>query len=228
MPEITENQKRIYNQHLSTYKHHQNKPYTLRENFDEFAEKDAEHYQCLIKLDNFFYNHKYVNRKLFFDAPYVIYEDREFFDLCFYNSQAAIKCYTLYIKQLEEQSPDGKSQLEFISDSLKFIRDYCIERKVHLIDYFKLNDCITSQWGIDFVANNVSIYVLLGFEYFNIPIKDMMIGMPQEERELFFENALNNYALYKEKLGNSKKAKKLVIEGIKAIDKNINENLQSI
>jgi len=38
---VTNEQKNIYNQHLSTYKRRQNKPYTLRENFDDFEAKKA-------------------------------------------------------------------------------------------------------------------------------------------------------------------------------------------
>jgi hypothetical protein len=54
-----------------------------------------------------------------------------------------------------------------------------------------------------------------------------MIGMPPDERALFFEDALNNHVNIKEKLNKSKKAKQLIIKGIQEIDKIIKEHLKT-
>jgi hypothetical protein len=224
---VTVNQQKIYNQHLASYKQRQGKPYTQRANFESFSEDKPEEYLALMKLDKFFTNHPYVNRKLFFNAPYYIHSDREYVDLCFYTSQAAIKCYTLYLKQLEEQSPDSDSQMEYILDTLAFIRDFCIEHKIGLRDYFKHIDGVTYSWAKNYAANNTSIYVLYGFEFFNIQVYNLMIGMPPDERALFFEDALNNHVNIKEKLNKSKKAKQLIIKGIQEIDKIIKEHLKT-
>lgn len=225
---ITEEQKRIYNHHLSTYKRHQNKPYTLRANFDEFEKEKPEEYVCLVKLESFFNNHDHVNRKLYFDAPYRIYEDRDYFDLCYYTSQAAIKCYTLYLKQLNEQSIDAPSQIEFIKDTLTFIKDYCILHRLPLLQYLNFKENLTFTWATHIAEHKTSIYVIQGFDYFNFRIYDHMFEMQPDERELLLENIVENYATYKAKLDSSKLAKKLIIEGLKIIDKSINESLKSV
>ena len=224
---LTNSQKQLYNQHLSTYKRRQNKPYTTRADFDTFVKDKPEDYQCLIRLDNFFTNHPAVNRKLFFDAPYKIYEDKDFFNLGYYNSQAAIKSYTLYLKQLSEQSPDSASQLEFITDSLKFIHQFCMDKKIYLRQYFEHSEGQNLSWVANFANHNTSIYALIGFTYFGTPIKDLMMSLPFDEIQMFFENELTNYTIYKTNLDNSKTAKKLIMEGIKIIDKRISKDLKS-
>lgn len=225
---LTEDQKRIYNHHLSTYKRYQQKPYTLRQKFDEFQEENPEHYNALVKLESFFKNHQQVNRKLFFDAPYEIYEDCDYFDLAYYTTQKAIKCYTVYLKQLNTQSVDTPSQLQFIKDTLSLIKEYCIEHKITLVQYMSFKDGLTFAWASHIASNQTSFYVILGFNYFNFNVFDHMFEMPDDERTMLLGNIVENYLIYKTKLDDSKSAKRLVIEGLKTIEKSINKHLQLV
>ena len=228
--ELSDNQKNIYNLHLSTSRIQRNKPYKIRQNFDGFAEEHPEDYKNLLRIERLFTTCSAVNRKVFFRAPYLLYSDKDYFDLKYFSTQAAIKAYNVLLKEYEEQSPDSSSQIEFIKESLFYIRDYCISNNITLGKYIgnEKNE-ISPPWAVDIVSNNISIYVLIGFEYFGISIKNLIeYNIPEDEREMFFGNYFKDYLLYQVRLNNSTKAKKLVFEGIKNITKNIEKQLKNI
>jgi hypothetical protein len=205
------------------------KPYKLRQNFDNFAEEHPEDYKHLLRLERLFANCPSINRKLYFRAPYHLYKDKEYFDLRYFTTQAAIKSYNLLLKEHEEQSPDSPAQIEFIKDSLFYVRDYCILNNMTLGNYLG-NDKkdISPRWAVDMVSNNISIYTLIGFEYFGIHMKEMIqSSIPEDEIEMFFGDYVKDYQLYKNRLNNSTKAKRLIIEGIKNITKNITKKIQN-
>ena len=118
--EISHNLKGIYNLHLSTYRTNKNKPYKIRQNFDNFAEEHPEDYKHLLRIEKLFSMCPAINRRLYFRAPYHIYKDKEYFDLRYFTTQSAIKSYNLLLKEHEGQSPDSPSQIEFIKESLFF------------------------------------------------------------------------------------------------------------
>jgi hypothetical protein len=225
---ITKDQKRIYNLHLSTYKKRQNKPYTLRENFENFSTEHPEDYVNLMKIERFFNNHKYINQRCYFEAPYQIYKDRTFFDLQFYTTMAAIKMYNLYMQQLNEKLPDSQSQLEYVKESLLFIRDFCIENKITLLEYLKFRKALTLSWATHLAEYKITFYVLLGLEEFGVRVYDLLFNMPEDERELLLGDIVEKYAIYKDNFKKSKIAKQFIIAGLKKIDIFIKENLISI
>jgi len=69
-----------------------------------------------MKLEKILGTHNHINRRLYFEAPYEIYTDKNYFDLQFYTTMAAIKTYNLYTKQLNAKKPDCRSQIEFINE----------------------------------------------------------------------------------------------------------------
>jgi len=224
---ITENQKRLYNLHLQISRRHQEKPYRLRENFDNFAKEKPEEYLWLQKLDAFLTIHPQINVKLFFTAPYHIYDDQDYFSLNYFVSQSAIKAYTLYLKEIHDQSPDSPFQLEFIKDSLTFLKDYCIEQKIDLLQYLNKMEGITYMWTVHLAEHKISPYIIIGLKYFQLPVHDLIFSIPDDEREMLIADLAKAYLLYTTRLDNSTQAKKLTIEGIKIISQHITKHLQS-
>lgn len=223
--DINENQRNIYNLHLQTYRRFQNKPYKLRENFDDFDINKPEEYLWLQKIDQLFRTHPQINKKLFFEAPYRLYEDQTYFSLNYYTSQKAIKSYTLYLKQINEQLPDNEFQLEFMKDSLVYIKKYCIEKKIDLVQYFDMIEQVTYSWAVHLAEHQVSPYVIVCFTFFNIPVYDKIFDMSVDERIMLIPEFADNYSLYKKRLLESNKAKKFLMNGIKLISENINRSL---
>ena len=221
---ITAPQRSIYNQHLASYKSQQGKPYTYKKDFSDIEDKKPEVCVTLAKLDLFFRNHPAVNRKQFFAAPYGIYDDVDYYNIGYYTSQAAIKSYTLHLKQLRGQSPDSAAQVELIRDSLVYIKDFCTKYSIGIKDYFKASQGVVPAWVVHYAEHNVSAYALLGFTYFNFQIKSLIFSIPPDEIEFFLSDLLENYSTYMEKLDNSTTAKTLVLKGIPAINGSINKS----
>jgi hypothetical protein len=224
---ITENQKRIYNLHLKISRSSQKKPYRLRENFETFEKEKPEEYLWLQKIDHLFTSHPQINEKLFLSAPYHLYDDEEYFSLNYYTSQAAIKAYTTYLKQISDKSPDSPFQLEFMKDSLEFLKGYCIEHHIDLVQYLKKIEQVTYIWSVHLAEHKISPYVIIGFKYFNIPIYDTIFSIPEDEREMLISELANNYRIYQNRLDNSELAKKFLIAGINIISQGIIKHLQS-
>jgi hypothetical protein len=224
---LNENQKRLYNLHLQTFKRHQNKPFQKRLNFDDFESEKPEDYLWLQKLDNLLTSHPQINQKLYFEAPYRIYEDQDYFNLNYYTSQAGIRAYILLLKEMDDQSPDNDFQIEFIRDSLEFIKQYCIENKIELSKYLQHIESITYVWAVHLAEHKISPFVIIGFKYFNIPVYDYIFSMPEDERNMLIGEFAINFKIYEKRLNESKKAKRLITEGIKIISQKINHCLQS-
>jgi len=225
---LSDFQKYLYNLHLKVYRKKEQKPYTERKNFDNFETEHPDKYASLIKISQMLTSMPHINKKLYFEAPYALYPDKKYFGLDFYTKQLAIKVYTLYLKQLNEQSPDSPSQLEFITDSLKFVRDFCIQEKIELSVYFNHKSCVVYSWAKHIAEYHTSPYFIIGFAYLGVSVYDLMMDMPDDERELLLGELPHNYASYKCKLDSSEKAKMLVIKGLKAIDESIQKELTKV
>jgi hypothetical protein len=129
---ISERQKKIYNSFLRASRLAKNKPYTQRQNFDNISPTIE---VALKKLDNFFSSHKTVSYNDFFAAPYSIYTDTDFFELKFYITPRAVKCYTEYIKKQENADADSDVTIERCKACCSNIYNYCKENKITLQEY---------------------------------------------------------------------------------------------
>jgi len=218
----------IYNLHLSTYKKHQNKPFKYRINFDDFETERAEDNSYLMKLERILNSNPQINWKLYFHAPYEIYNDKEYFSLQFYTTMAAIKTYNLYTKQLNARSPDNDVQLEFIKESLRFIKEFCITHKIGLNNYLTYREFVTLSWATHIAEYKVSPYAILGFEIFGVFVYDILFNMAGDERDLLIEDFVTYFNLYKSNYDKSKIAKVFIRNGLKKINNNINDYLKSI
>lgn len=138
---ITEKEKHIYNSFLYASRKAKNKPVRLRQNFDNLQ---SEHEVALKKLNILLSKYTYINYSDFFIAPYRVYGADNYFDLSFFNTRKAIKCYSLYCKEKQVQDPDGEESLSTLKDCLKFIYTFCLEEKITLAQYKNLTEQVGS------------------------------------------------------------------------------------
>jgi len=219
---MTEEEKSLYNIHLSVSRSCKNLPYNKRINFDNFEEEP--NYIYLKKLGLFFERYKHINPYFYFKAPYVVYPDQDFFKLEFYTTQKAIKTYTLFNQLRMEQSPDTEDQIQFIKDSLRFIGMYCVTNNISLDKYITYKPSTTYVWMQHLKDNKVSIYCLLNFQ----DISNIIESVPNDEKYFLLNPELiKNINTYKGRLNNSQKAKYVVKEGFKRIENLINNYIKT-
>lgn len=219
---MTDKEKTIYNAFLATSRKQNNKPFKIRKNFSNFETKSI--YPFIKRLDNFFNKFPQISPYAYFKAPYVIYPDHTYFDLRYFTSQAAIKAYTLYMKQQRLQSPDSDEHLEFIRQSLKFIGLFCLKQKIPLSNYITHKGGITYSWIKHVLENNVSIYSLLEFSN----LYEIISNIPKDELGLLLEDIYKNYGHIKTQYNNSKQAKYLVQRGMTKIDEYVKNNNKNV
>ena len=129
---ITEKDKYIYNSFLYASRKAKNKPVRLRQNFNNIESKDE---VALKKLNLLLSKYSHINYSDFFIAPYKIYGADNYFDLTFFNTRKAIKCYSLYCKEKEVQNPDSEESIDTLKKCLKFIFVFCNETQITLAQY---------------------------------------------------------------------------------------------
>jgi hypothetical protein len=129
---ITEKEKSIYNNYLYASRKAKNKPVRLRQNFDNLESKDE---VSLKKLNLLLSKYNHINYSDFFIAPYKVYGPDNFFDLSFFNTRKAIRCYSIYCKDKETRNPDSEDSINTLKDCVKFIFTFCNEHKITLGQY---------------------------------------------------------------------------------------------
>lgn len=96
---MTHLEKQIYNAWLAVNRGGQGKPFKLRKKWDGFEDKPE--YGQVKRLARLFTKFSDINISDFFKAPILIYPESSDYDLRFYNSLKAIKCYKIYRKKIE-------------------------------------------------------------------------------------------------------------------------------
>lgn len=208
----SKNEQNLYNIYLITSRSSRNKPFKVKRDFEGF--ENTPEYLYIKKLSTFLSQFPQIKPKMFFKAPYMLYKDTEYFDLKFYLSQRAIKAYTLYMKQLQEGSPDSLHHMNFIRDSIKYIATFCIENKIQLEDYPTYSLGSTKVWMKEVKNHNISIYAM--FYFFNI--LEIIGSTPADELDLFLSNLLPNLETYTNRYNSSINARKLVNTGFDRIN----------
>ena len=129
---ITEREKSIYNSYLYASRSAQNKPTRFRKDFSKLKDTD---FVALKKLSAFLAKHNHINYRDWFAAPYEVYSKDEYFDLKFFNSRKALKCYSLYMKEREMSNPDNEDTIETVKEGFRFIAKYCIRNSLTIEEY---------------------------------------------------------------------------------------------
>lgn len=158
---LTEREKQIYNSYLIASRSVKNKPFKLRQNFDSV---DNETYVALMKLGIFFSKNSNIKQIDFFTAPFSYYGPDNFFDLGFFLTTKAIKCYSLYIKKKETQDPDNENTILNTKDCCLFIYKYCTENKITLHEYKSMINGTTPIILQHLRDHNINFYTLHGLQ----------------------------------------------------------------
>lgn len=206
---ITDFEKYLYNTHLKITR--KNKPYKLRKDFSDLAEKDI---VCLKKLAHFFNSHREIKPEIFFSAPYDLYKDETHFDLSFFTTLKAIKAFTLQNKNIETLDPDAHEQLNFVKSSIMFINKFCRKNNFNAANYINHKTNNMHSFLLHLRDRSVNIYTLFGFKDFDKSIKNSDLDVL---KFMFGENFLNNIALQRIKFFNSVKCKHLVSAGLQKL-----------
>lgn len=222
---LTKNQENLYNLYLKILRRSQEKPYSLRKNFDNFEKEKPQDYTNILKLDRFFNDHKNINVELFFEAPYKLYEDEEYVSLQYYTTMKAVKSYNTYLKMIEELDPDTQIQLELLKNSLKFIRTFCVENGIDLNKYLKSEFGIGRNWIKHVYDLNISMNSIIGLTYIGYDVQSMVNEIPSDEIELYIPDIVKKFNTMKRRLDGSKIARKFLTEGWKRIIIDINNKL---
>lgn len=156
---LTDLEKLLYNKHLSTYRRLKNKPFKFKKNFTDIENTDK--HKHLTRIATLFKKHRELNIDVYFEAPYKLYPDVEYFGLDYYSTLRAVRSYTLYKKTLFLQDPD--SQLEDVKDSLSFITKFCIQQKILLHQYPFFRQTDTFAWLTHYKENKINIYSIMEF-----------------------------------------------------------------
>ena len=211
--------KDIYNTYLKTSRKKQNKPYKLRSNWEGFEETEI--YAPLLKLKNFFDRNYIVNIEDFFSAPYEVYEEKTHYELNFYNSLNAVKVYNIYVNKKNSLDPDNDLQVESILRGLKFIKNYCINNKITLDRYlqYKEDAAIINAFIVHLKEKNISIYNLFPFRDF----EDIFSKIDFKTMKFILNDIPSKVSYFRSKYYSSKKGKQIALEGLKIIEKEINQ-----
>ena len=129
---ISENQKQIYNSFLYTSRKVKDKPCRLRQDFSSI---DTTTELVLKKLDILFSRYQHIKYNDFFIAPYMVHSKEEYYDLSFFKTQRAIKCYSLYMAQKELADPDNENTITDCKQGCSFIYNFCKENSLTLSQY---------------------------------------------------------------------------------------------
>lgn len=204
-------EKLIYNKHLIASRKNKNSPFNIRKDFSTLNESNIFYIK---KLAMFFNKFKKINIDDFFNAPYFIYPEENYFDLKFYISPKAIKTYNLFIKNRELSLPDSPDTLKFTANSIKFISVFCKQNNLQLckyLEYFAPNETLPAY--ISHLQNHqINFYSLFGLDGF----KRNLFKRYETYKFILGDVIDNTDNLYQNFLM-SKKLKVLVKEGFKKI-----------
>jgi len=209
---LTKFEQELYNTYLYVSRTSRGKPFKRRKDFSNFDEKQEMH---LHRLSNFCRRYPHIKIDDYFKAAYEIYPDTELFDLSFFSRMSAVNTYTLYIKKQRQLPPDDDYQIERLKESLKFIAKFCSDNKINLEDYVNYKTGITYDWMKHLKRHQISVYVLMEFP----EIYDIIMSVPEDERELFLGECGKYFLGYKTKYLKSVRAQHLVEEAVKRISK---------
>ena len=183
------------------------KPFRIRK---DFSDLDQSKIDKLDLLERFFNSHKSVNIDDYFSAPYVIFEDDEYFDLDFYLTSKAKKVYSQYMKKIEMDDPDSENSLKRLVDGLKFVKNFCEEKNLTLEEY-PLYIESNLPCMVDHLKNHkINMYCLHALGVTKIGVENRIL-------DFIFSNFWTTFQKTKNKFFLSKKMKELAKKAITKI-----------
>ena len=213
---ITEKEKSIYNSHLYASRKAKNKPVGLRQNFDNIESKDV---VALKKLNLLLSKYTHINYSDFFIAPYKVYSPDNYFDLSFFNTRRAIKCYSMYCKDKETQNPDSEDSLNTLKDCLKFIFSFCNGEKITLPQY---KSYIDQSGSIPIVFTHLKNHKINFYALHALDMDSTIKPWLQDEAlSLIISDFCDLYSKTRAKFISSKSLKDKARKGLKIIEQKL-------
>ncbi len=200
---MTDFQKRIYNSHLAISRKMRDKPFRIRK---DFSDMDQTKLDRLASLERFFNSYQNIKIDDYFAAPYVIFEDDDYFDLDFYLTSKAKKAYSQYMKKIEMDDPDSESSLNRLVDSLKFVKNFCKEKNLTLKEYpLYIEDALPNM--IDHLKNHhINMYALHSLGVTKIEVENRILDFIFSDFWITFQKTKNKFYLSRKMRDFSKKA----------------------
>jgi hypothetical protein len=214
---ITEFQKQIYNLYLKAYRINNGNPFRAKKNFDKLSDEIKTE---LIKLERFFAKFPHLLTDDFFNAPYRLYEDEnKFYGLKFYSSQKGLTTCVEYFKTLAASDPD--QQLDYIKASLKFITEFCVEKRIPFESYTSYRSVAQLDFLKHLKEHKISWYCVTGLP----SLLSIVYDLPEDEFLLYFGSDIDLFAV-KQKYDNSVKTKKLFADVAPKLANFVRQKLQ--
>lgn len=187
------------------------KPFKIRKNFSDLEDNKVAYLQ---KLEKMFSSYPSIKVEDFFTAPYVIFEDDQYFDLEFFLTSKAKKAYSQYMKKIEMDDPDSENSLKRLADSLKFIKNFCKENALTLDKYpLYISDSIPNI--IDHLKNHhINMYALHALGVSKIEVENRILDFIFSDFWITFQKTKNKFYL-------SKKMKEFSRQAIDKIKKQL-------
>lgn len=193
---MSEKEKLIYNTYLKYSRFGQ--PWNPRKNFDKIADENK---FLLTRLLQFFNKFKHIKIESFFAATHFLHPEETYPPLKFFISRPAIKNYSLYLKQIENQSPEN--QIEFIKESFQYISQLCLAKKIQMDDYLNYREELIPQWIQDYRQHQISIYSVM-------ELNPDLNKYEKDNLDVWVPGLVENFTTYKIRYHNSNITKNLV------------------
>jgi hypothetical protein len=213
---LNKTEQSIYNCYLKSLR--KGKPFQPRKDFSNLPPNTSIN---LYKLKNFFSKFPHISWQEFFDAPTQLHPNEQTPPLQFFTTRAAIKAYTLYQKQLEDQSPE--KQLPKIKESLYNIASFCLQHSIFLDQYTSYRISKMPIWLQHYKEHRVNIYSLMELTDFS-----ELQTFEKDELQLWCPSLLTNLPAYKNRYYNSEQTQRYVKEGTKKIKDFIKSELTKV
>lgn len=215
--DLTQLEKLLYNKHLAVSRKLKNKPFKLKQNFSDVLETDK--HKFLKRISTLFIKHKEIDPDIFFSAPYKLYPDVEYFDLEYFSTMRAVKCYTMYKKQILLEDPD--SQLESVKSSLQFIAKFCIDNNMyfHQYPYHRTSDVFT--WMKHYKENKINIYSMMEFTN----IFSSVVSLAEDVQKFFVGQFVEQFKELFTKYKNSSHLKPFIKKTLPLLDNFVEKQL---
>lgn len=210
---LSETQKNIYNSFLKITRTVKNKPFRYRKNFDNI---DSTTEVILKKLERLFISHPSISYETFFTAPYKIYNEQEFFDLQFFVTQKAIKCYSTYVKQKETEDPDSENAINTSKAACSFIYRFCKDANITLDKYKHSVEGNIPLPILHLKEHKINYYTLHALN-----IKELVAPDMRSVFTLMFDNFFNTYSSTQQKFIKSTRHKMAIRTALKLIEEKL-------
>lgn len=207
---MTDFQKKIYNDYLKALAKVNERPYKLRQNFDDFDEANKTH---LYRLELFFNQFKHIEPYDFFIA-YLKCRDIKHAQLQDYLKYGAIVAYGKYNKSRYDDFIDSDSSIESFITGFKNIIGFCLRNNLPTKEYRTAVNNAGVPWPlIHLNEQKISYYHLHALDISRTDLKNDYI-------EIMFQDFDKIFKETKQKYISSNKLKNIGIEIKNKIERN--------